>query len=66
MRQYQINESDLEYLEAAVPVLCFRLGESLNCPDVRMKFRRFKEILSDVRWGYGPPQEVEKIEGDLP
>jgi hypothetical protein len=29
---------------------------------VRMKFRRFKEILSNVRWDYGPPQEVERVE----
>jgi hypothetical protein len=64
VRQYQINESDLEYMESAMPSLCIRCGELLNDTDVRMKFRRFKDILSNVRWDYGPPEEVMKIEGD--
>lgn len=61
MKLYQINADDLEYLESAMPVICFRCGELLNDTDVRMKFRRIKEIVSNIRWDYGPPSEVQIV-----
>lgn len=65
-RLYQINEGDLQALEEILPVLCFRAGELLNDTAVRMKFRRLKQIVSDVRWSYGPPSEVEIIPPEKP
>lgn len=61
MKLFQINEDDLCAIEEILPSLCFRSGEMLNDTAVRMKYRRLKEIVSDVRWGYGPPQEVVVI-----
>ena len=68
MKQYQISADDLATLEELVPDLTWLLDEKLNDTAIRMKARRVKEILSNVRWGYGPPVEVdiERIEGDLP
>jgi len=64
---FQIYEDDLATLEADVP----KLIEGLISPNMtnaqRVKIRRVKEILSNVRWNYGPPGEVEEIPtGDEP
>lgn len=58
-RCYRITEDDLRELEAALPELCDRVGTANNDPRVQMLFQRCKEIVSDVRWSYGPPQAVE-------
>ena len=59
MKYFQISEADLETLEQLAPQLVWMLDEKLNDTAVRMKARRVKEILSNVRWDYGPPQEIE-------
>jgi hypothetical protein len=55
---FQIYDSDLEALEQLLPELHSAAGELLNEPSVRIKFRRVKDILSNVRWNYGPHEEV--------
>lgn len=59
MKLHQINADDLATLEELAPELLWLLDEKLNDTAVRMKVRRVKEILSNVRWNYGPPLEVE-------
>lgn len=62
-RMFQIHEDDLAELERLVP----RLGEALMTnltPCLRTQLRRCKTILSDVRWDYGPPSDVDVIPAD--
>lgn len=59
MKLHQINSDDLATLEELCPELLWLLDEKLNNTAIRMKARRVKEILSNVRWGYGPPQEIQ-------
>ena len=61
MRLFQLTESELEYLERELPKLMDYNLESCNDRSVRLKWGRIKEILSDVRWGHGPPIEVTRI-----
>lgn len=55
----QIYEGDLAELEQILPALHDAMGKT--SPRIRMKLRRAKQILSDVRWDYGPHSEVEEI-----
>ena len=69
MRLYQINDDDLAELERTLPLLQDCLMPSLAgeaAPRVRKLLGQCKRILSDVRWSYGPPQDVEIHEGGLP
>ncbi len=66
MKQYQINADDLAALEEILPEFQWACHQRVNDTAVRMKFRRVKEILSNIRWGYGPPREVEIIPADEP
>ena len=59
---FQIYDSDLADLERILPELLHDLAFSNPCPQVRAKFRRVRQIISDVRWNYGPPEQVEKID----
>lgn len=59
MKFHQINNDDLVALEELAPELLWLLDLKLNDTAIRMKARRIKEILSNVRWSYGPPEEVE-------
>ncbi len=62
---YQIYEEDLVELERLLPELCQALAFSdgnAYTPKVKVKLRRCQIILSDVRWNYGPPDQVERIE----
>lgn len=62
-RLHQITEDDLAELERIVPELIWRLEpEQLNQTVVRKRAEKLKEILSNVRWGYGPPRSVEVVE----
>lgn len=62
-RLFQIKEDDLGALEAALPQLADALMPVLN-NRVRVQLRRVQKILSDVRWDYGPPSEVQIIPVD--
>lgn len=60
---YQIYEDDLAELERSVPELAHALMGSLT-PRLKTKLRAVQSILSNVRWNYGPPEHVEKIDVD--
>jgi hypothetical protein len=60
-RLFQITEADLAELEPVLP----QIGETLTphlTNGLRVKLRRVQTILSNVRWGYGPPREVRVID----
>lgn len=66
MKLFQIYESDLALLETALPRIQQALGVALNRPDVHTIMGEVKEILSNVRWDYGPHTEVTCIPGKPP
>jgi hypothetical protein len=65
-RLFQIYEHDLVSLEDTIPALMEKAAMTCNDPLTRKQWQNLKEILSNVRWGYGPPLKVETfpIEGD--
>lgn len=60
---FQIKEEDLGALEATLPQLADALMPVLN-NRLRVQIRRVQKILSDVRWGYRRPTEVQIIPAD--
>lgn len=62
-RMLQIHDDDLSDLERTLPEITDRLIGSMDNA-LRIKIRRVQKILSNVRWGYGPPSHVEKISLD--
>lgn len=62
-KMLQIHDDDLSDLERTVPEIADRLTGSMDNA-LRTKLRRVQTILSNVRWGYGPPSHVEKITSD--
>ena len=66
-RMFQIYEDDFAELERIVPELSDSMMGQLT-PRMRTQLRRCKDILSNVRWNYGPQSEVEIIPagGDQP
>jgi hypothetical protein len=60
MKLHQITEDDLAALERILPqwqdVMFDRMDNRL-----RTQIRQVQQILSGVRWGYGPPGEVHTI-----
>lgn len=56
----QIYDEDLATLEQLCPEITDRpIGQMDNA--LRIKVRRIQTILSNVRWNYGPPTQVESI-----
>lgn len=60
---FHIYEGDLAKLERALPKLCDAAGMALNKPQNQVLFEECKDIISNVRWNYGPPQEVRIMSG---
>lgn len=60
---YQITEEDLAALETELPALLDANMTACNDPLIRKRWEAVKLILSNVRWNYGPPQEVENLDG---
>lgn len=58
---YRITEDDLASLEHVMPLIVDAMFTNIN-PRVATKLRLIKRILSDVRWGYGPPSHVERVD----
>ena len=60
-QMFRIQEDDLAELERAIPRLADRLtcAENLLDNKLRTNLRRMQTILSNVRWNYGPPSEIE-------
>jgi len=56
----QIYEDDLSELEKIIPEISGAMMEHLT-PRMRTQLRRCKDILSHVRWNYGPHTVVEVI-----
>ena len=61
---YQIKEDDLATLEAELPWLLEAAAMTCNEPLTRKRWEAVKEIVSNVRWDYGPPSEVHEIPAD--
>lgn len=61
MKMFQIYEDDLAKLERALPQIMDRCGLAMNQPEMQVLFDEVKEIISNIRWDYGPPQEVVHI-----
>lgn len=63
---FQIKEDDLAELESLLPQITEHLGpEAINGPNgnrIRKQIRIVQRIITDVRWNYGPPTEVERID----
>lgn len=59
---FRIYEEDLAELEKLLPVAFDELAMTQPSPRARTMFRRIKEIISNVRWNYGPPEQVERID----
>ncbi len=57
---FQIYEEDLEELERVIPDLAISLSPHLG-PRQRTQLRNLKEILSNIRWDYGPHTDVTII-----
>lgn len=65
MKLFQINEDDLAELDHVLPELFAVTMTGYtddSAPRVRKQMRRVQEIISRVRWDYGPWSEVEKID----
>lgn len=58
---FQIYENDLIELEQSLPVLSEAVGV-MNDRRLKTHLRRLKRIVSDVRWNYGPHDDVEAVE----
>jgi len=63
-KMFQISEEDLASLETIVPEIMWRASDSCNDPVQRKRFEECKAVLSNVRFGYGPPLHVETIPAD--
>lgn len=62
MRGFRINEDDLCELERILPQLCdFATMRPDALPLHRKQTRVLQRILCDVRWNYGPPEQVIEI-----
>lgn len=60
---YQIHEEDLGELERTLPQLAEALMPVLD-NRLRVHLRRCQSILSNIRWNYGPPSDVQIIPTD--
>lgn len=59
---FQIYEEDLCDLERITSDVCDTLTVQIaESPRLSTQFRRLKQILSDVRWNYGPHERSERL-----
>lgn len=63
MKLYQITEDDLGALEREIPKIVDALYSTMD-NRLRVKIRKVQQVLSDVRWNYGPPSQVTNIPVD--
>lgn len=64
IKNFFIPEPDLAILEKCVPMfheIVSSVPEAYMRPEVLVAIEETKRILSDVRWGYGPFQEINHI-----
>lgn len=60
---FQIHADDLATLEQVMPELCGTPAVIASDNATKRKWRQVQQILTRVRWGYGPFEESE-IVGD--
>jgi hypothetical protein len=65
IKLFQINEDDLRELEDSLPFLIDELDHHL-LPSHKVRARRLQQVLSRVRWKYGPSQESHIVDDDPP
>lgn len=65
-RLFQVYEDDLRTLETALPRLQDALRERACDPAVQVALQEVKDILSNIRWNYGPPQEMQRVDVEKP
>lgn len=58
---YRVTEDDLAILESELPRLLESSSIACNDPIIRKRWQAVKEIVSNIRWDYGPPQQVGQI-----
>lgn len=59
---FQIKEDDLAVLESELPRVLDAAAMACNDALTRKRWQMVKEIISNVRWDYGPPSQVERID----
>lgn len=59
---FQVSEEDLQTLERECPALLSTNYDGCNEPLTRKRWEEVKRILSNIRWNYGPPSQVETID----
>lgn len=70
MKHFIIKESDLADLEHTLPELLMAMypllggGAETGANRLRLQWSRVQEIVKNVRWNYGPPEEVTVIPCD--
>lgn len=62
-KMFQIYEDDLAILEREVPCLADALLPQMDNA-LRVKIRALQRVIMNVRWDYGPPEQVERVELD--
>lgn len=62
MEYFCISEVDLAALEQTLPELMDANMLQCNDPVVRKRWECVRDIVTKVRWKYGPPTETEVIE----
>lgn len=63
MKFFQVNEDDLAEMERTLPSLADLTMATLDNRQ-RVQWRRVQEILTRIRWNYGPPTDVKIIPAD--
>lgn len=62
MKLFQIYEADLVELEHTLPELLGSMDTLTNRQ--RVQWRRVREIVTNIRWNYGPHLESEQVHDD--
>lgn len=61
---FRVTEDDLATLEHVLPQIARDLCTALTtpaAPRIRKQLRQVQEIVTNIRWDYGPPTEVTTI-----
>jgi len=59
---HQIYEDDLAVLESEMPQLMSATMTACNDPLIRKRWETVRDILTKVRWNYGPPISVKEVD----
>ena len=57
---HQITEDDLAFMEREMPKILAADLTVCNDPLTQRRWDEVRQILSRVRWNYGPPTQVEE------